>query len=108
MKRDFDEYYNKICEQYFQLQEVLKDISNDISNNIVDPNRIEQVKQTILPVENSYRTLSYIKYLLDKPARKSKLKRYNKKSKKLLDISKGHQSTDIINKNADIISNVKI
>lgn len=105
-KKDFDLYYNQICTQYFQLQDVLRDISEEVSKGLVEPERIDQLKQTILPVENSYRTLSYIKYLIDKPTRKAKCSRYKAQNKKLL--SNCRTKEEILSENSAIIDNLKL
>lgn len=108
MKKDFDDYYNQICKQYDELQEVLADLSEEVSNGMIEPERIEQLKLTIKPVENSYRTLSYIKYLLDKPKRASKQGRYANRSKKLLQASIGYTQDDVEKENRSIIDNLQL
>lgn len=107
-RKDFDKYYNNICNQYNELQEVLKDLSEEVSSGMVEPERIEQLMLTIKPVENNYRTLSYIKYLLDRPTRSAKCAKYNKMSKKLQSISVGHTQGDLEQQNKDIIANLKL
>ena len=107
MKKDFDVYYKQICNQYFELQEVMKDLSNDFEKGMVDPEQIKQLKKTIQPVENNYRTLSYIKYLLDKPAKKSKQCRYKKSNRKLLSVCKGKTKEDLIKENENVIAELK-
>ena len=107
-KKDFDEYYNKIAKQYYSLNEVLTDLSKEVQDNMVEPERLEQLKKTIEPVKNSYQTLMYIKYLLDKPSKKQKRNKYDKQMKKIIKQSEGKHSTDIIKNNEDIISSLKI
>ena len=106
-RRDFDEYYNKISSQLFELDRVFKDLSAEADAGMVEPERIEQLKITIEPIKTSYQTLSYIKYLLDKPTRKRKMTRYNGQSKKLLRDSKGHQSKDYIGRNEKILEEIR-
>lgn len=107
-RRDFDNYYNQICNQYFELQQVLEDLSKEVSEGMIEPERIEQLKQTIVPVENNYRTLGYIKYLLDKPTRKQKEARYKNMSKKLLKQCEGRTREDLVKENNDIIKSLHI
>ena len=107
-RKDFDKYYLSICNQYAQLQEVLEDLSKEVSSGMIEPERIEQLKKTILPVENNYRTLSYIKYLLDMPKKKSKISRYNGANSKLLKNSKGRTQQDLEKENNDIISGLTV
>lgn len=106
--KHFNEYYDQICNQYFQLQQTLQDLSEEVSNGMVEPERIEQIKQTILPVENNYKTLSYIKYLLNMPNKKSKLNKYKNQQKKLVEISKGKTKEDLINQNNQILENLHL
>ena len=107
-RKDFDNYYNQICNQYFELQQVLEDLSKEVSEGMIEPERIEQLKQTIVPVENNYRTLGYIKYLLDKPTRKQKEVRYKNMNKKLLKQSEGRTQEDLVKENNDIIKSLHI
>ena len=107
-KKDFDKYYDNISAQYAELQEVLADLSQEVSTGMIEPERIEQLKLTIKPVENSYRTLSYIKYLLDKPKRASKQRRYSNRSKNLLLASAGHTQEEIEKENKSIIDNLTL
>lgn len=107
-RKDFDQYYNQICNQYFELQKVMKDLSEEVSNGMIEPERIEQLKQTIVPVENNYRTLGYIKYLLDKPTRKSKHAKYKQRNKKLLEQCEGRTQEDLVKENNEVISHLHI
>lgn len=106
-RRDFDDYYNKIASQLFELDKVFKDLSAEADAGMVEPERIEQLKVTIEPIRTSYHTLSYIKYLLDKPTRKSKHGRYDDQSKKVLNSSKGYHSKDYINRNDNILKGLR-
>lgn len=107
-KKDFDNYFNQICSQYFDLQDTLKDLSEELDKGMIDPERITNLKKTITPVENNYRSLLYIKYLLDKPSKKRKVSRYNMQSKRILETSKGYHKKDVIDKNQSVINNIKL
>ena len=106
-RRDFDAYYNKIASQLFELDRVFKELAAEADAGMVEPERLEQVKKTIEPIKNSYQTLSYIKYLLDMPARKTKRSRFARQNKKLLNASKGSQSKDVIERNDKILRGLK-
>lgn len=106
-RKDFDLYFRKVASQYQQLNEVLQDLSAEVNNNMCDPQRLEQLRATILPVKNSYDTLNYIRYLLDKPTRKSKHRAYDRQNKDLLSASKGKTSRDVIENNDSIIRNLQ-
>lgn len=106
-RRDFDAYYNKIASQLFELDKVFKELAAEADAGMVEPERLEQVKKTIEPIKNSYQTLSYIKYLLDMPARKTKISRFARQNKKLLNASKGSQSKDVVERNDKILRGLK-
>ena len=83
-RKDFDEYYNRIFEQHERLMKVLEDMSKEVEENIIPPERLDELKKTIQPVKTSYETLLYIKYLLDMPNRNRKSKNmYQSKVEKL-------------------------
>ena len=106
-RKDFDKYFQQVCNQFFSLNEVFDELSNELSKGMVEPERVEQLKLTIEPVKQSYQTLSYIKYLLDKPNRKSKQARYDKSCKKVLDETKGNHSEDVISRNDSVIRGLR-
>lgn len=106
-RKHFDDYYNKICSQFFSLNEVFDDLSKEVAEGMVEPERLEQLKVTIQPIKDSYQTLSYIKYLLDKPQRSHKQPRYKNVNKKLLEISEGHQAEDVLKNNKQILDSLK-
>ena len=106
-KRDFDEYYYKIVNQYQSLQETLEDMSKQVSESMMEPERLETLKKTIAPVVTSFQTLSYIKYLLDKPTRAKKQHRYNKRNK-LLKQSGSYNADAIIATNDTVIKDLKL
>lgn len=105
-RKDFDDYYNKITSQFQQLNAVFEDMNREVENGMVEPERIEQLKLTIEPIKTSYHTLTYIKYLLDKPTRKSKHGRYDGQNRKRLKSSKGYHSNDYIDRNKKILDSL--
>ena len=106
-RKHFDDYYNKICSQFFSLQEVFEDISKEVQEGMVEPERLTELEKTIQPVKNNYQTLSYIKYLLDMPTRREKETMHKRMNKKLLEISKGRHSKEVIEENDSIINKLK-
>lgn len=106
-RKDFDDYYNKITSQFQQLNSVFEDMNREVESGMVEPERIEQLKLTIEPIKTSYHTLTYIKYLLDKPTRKYKHKRYEGQNRKSLQSSKGYHSSNYIDRNKKILDTLK-
>ncbi len=107
-RKHFDEYYNKVCSQLFQLQETFNDMAKEVDSKMIEPERLEQVKKTIQPVKDSYTTLSYIKYLLDMPNRKHKQPRYKAQNKKVLDKTRGYHREDVEKRNDDLIRGISL
>lgn len=61
----------------------LQQLESACSNNMVEPERVEQYMKTLQPIKDSFLTLQYVKYLLDKPNKKSKQKRYENVTKNI-------------------------
>ena len=72
------EYYNKVCEQYHDFLEELRDFETLCNEGLVAPEMIEQAKRTIEPLKDNWEKLNYIIFLLNKPNNKSKQDRYSK------------------------------
>ncbi len=108
-KKQFDEYFNNIYFQYLQLQRVLEDMSKEVEENIIPPERIEELKKTIQPVKSSYETLLYVKYLLDMPQRKSKVKKYERQELSRVKKKSGDNfGTEVLNRNKSIIKDITL
>ena len=106
-KKDFDAYYNKVYAQLNSLNDVFDDLSKEVSEGMVVPERLEELSKTIEPIKNNYQTLSYIKYLLDKPNKTSKVPKYKAANKKLLKIADSKNGEKLLNSNQEIINNLK-
>ena len=70
--KDVVEYYNQVANQYTLLIEDLKDFEKECQEGIVEPEKLDQIKDNIQPLINNYNTLSYIMFLLNQPTRKEK------------------------------------
>ena len=99
------EYYDQVCNQYHEFVEELKDFQQLCNDGMVAPEVIEQAKQAIEPLKDNWQKLGYIIYLLNKPNKKSKQKRYNNTSKKLL--SNSITDEQVYEQNNNAISNMK-
>ena len=101
------EYYNQVCDQYLLLQEELKDFQKEVENGLVEPERIETLKQVIEPVKNNYMTLSWIMYLLNQPQRDSKERAYQKRMKTFTEkLDKKFSKEGILLENEETISSI--
>ena len=106
-RKHFDEYFNQISKQYAQLQSTLEDISKEVDAGMFEPERLDNLKATILPVKNSYETLNYIRYLLDMPTRKEKQSKYNRQNKKFLQTVSSKTKEAVLAKNQEVIDELK-
>lgn len=101
-------YYDEICAQYHEMLETLKDFEEECANNLVDPDRIEQAKKIIEPLKDNYEKISYIMFLLNKPNKKEKLKKYEKQNAKLLtEFDKKNSLNGMKEKNKEVINDLK-
>ena len=108
-KKHFDEYFNKIYLQHLQLQRALEDMTKEVEQNIVSPERIEELKKTIQPVRTAYETLLYVKYLLNMPKRKSKVNKYNKQEfSKMKSKTGNNYGPNVIKNNESVIRNLSL
>ena len=107
-KKDVEEYFNQVADQYKEMLENIRDLEQDVANNLTDTDLLERLKETTAPVKNNYMTLSYIMYLLNKPTRKNKEKGYERRNQKLLkSIDKSCTKEGILESNSQTISQVK-
>lgn len=78
------EYYETMCKQYHELNEELREFEELCDKELVSPERLENMKAIVEPLKNNYQTLSYIMFLLNKPNRKQKQKKYERVNRQLL------------------------
>ena len=91
-----EEYYNQICRQYQEMLDDIKDLEKECTDGIVEPERIDRLKEQIAPIKNNYERWSYMMFLLHQPNRKSKVKRYQKQNEKLLKSLSKENSLDAV------------
>lgn len=101
------DYFNQICDQYQEMKQDIEEFEQEVANGIIEPERVERMKQQIEPIKQNYMTLSYIMFLLDQPQKPEKHKRYAKQNKKLLEQSKGRQKSDVLAENKRTLDGLK-
>ena len=104
-KKDFDRYYEEVENTYLEMLENLRDMEREMADGLVDPDMFEQMKEMIIPLKNNYETLGYVKFLLNKPVRKEKEKRYISQNKKLLAHSKTKEQ--VLKENHQVLDSLK-
>ena len=78
------EYYNKVCDQYHDMLNEIRDFEEEAKKGLIEPERLDEIKKNIQPLINNYQTLSYIIFLLNQPNRQSKEKAYQRRNKEFL------------------------
>lgn len=66
----------------------LKELEKACSTGMVEPERVENYMRTLQPIKESFLTVQYIKYLIDKPNKKDKQRKYDRQFSKSIDIEK--------------------
>lgn len=79
-----NDVYSQICEQYREMMENIKDLEKEANEGIVEPERIDAMREQIEPIKQNYERWSYIMFLLHQPQRKSKHSKYKSQNKALL------------------------
>ena len=107
-KKDIEEYYNKVCNDYTEMLDTLTDMEEAFNTRMISEEQLNQVKQLIVPLKNNYMTLSWVMYLLNKPARKEKFKTYDRQMAKFKsDKSADRDMTHVLKENSDVIESLK-
>lgn len=104
-KKDVDQYFNKICNDYHELIETIHDMQEEANKGLLDPDKVDQVKQTLEPMKVNWQRISYIMYLLNKPNKKKKWNRYELQNQKF--IHKNSTLDDVHTENEKILNDIK-
>lgn len=105
--KDVKNYYNQICDQYNEMISDIQDLEKEAEQGIVEPERIDRLKEQVAPIKQNYERWAYMMFLLNQPARKEKVKRYQRQNKKLLDsLSKKNSLEAVIEENNEALKHV--
>ena len=77
-KKHVEEYFKVIADQYLEMIDLLKELEQQYETNIIEPERLDKIKESIIPLKTNYQRISYIMYLLNMPNKKEKQKKYIK------------------------------
>lgn len=107
-KKDFDEYFLQVANQYEQFKQTLEQISKEAAEGMTDIDFVENLQAKIIPFKQNYERLAYIKYLLDQPNRKHKIKKYQSSiSKKVAKLDKSNSTQAVLQENKEILKDIK-
>lgn len=107
-KKDLDNYYKTITDQYNEMLENIHEIENSAENNMVSSDMLDNMKTMILPLKTNYERLSYVMFLLNQPARRHKVKKYKDQNKKALEKLDNNNSLEaVVEENKKVIDDLK-
>ena len=105
--KDVKNYYNQICDQYNEMISDIKELEQEAEQGIVEPERVDRLKEQVAPIKQNYERWAYMMFLLNQPARKEKVKRYQKQNAKLLaQLSKQNSLDAVIEENKEALKHV--
>ena len=79
-----NKYYKQICEQYNEMMQDIKDLEQEAAEGLIEPERIDRLKEQVAPIKQNYERWTYMMFLLHQPNRKEKANNYQNRNKKLL------------------------
>lgn len=107
-KRHFDEYVKQVMKDYQEILDDIKDLEKEVSENMTDPDVLDNFKAGIQPVMDNYERVMYLKFLLDKPNKKDKEKKYNSMNRKFLSkISPSNTAGETLKESKTALERVK-
>ena len=102
------EYYDKICEQYLEMKDEIRDFEIEAQNNIMEPERLDMIKEQIKPLMDNYERWSYMMYLLNLPVKKRKQKSYQERNKKFINnLNKNNSLQSVLEENKQVINKMR-
>lgn len=107
--KDVREYYDSVVADYSEMLETLKEMEELAAQDVVNPDKVEDLRKTVEPLKLNYQTLSWVIFLLDKPVKKSKQQKYTNSMKKKMnkiDPNKERSPEAIFNQNKEVIESL--
>lgn len=108
-RRDLEQYWMQMNADYLEMKEVLEELQEVAMQKPISPDKLDDVKENVERLKTNLDRINYIKYLLDKPTKKSKQPWYAKRNKRLIEEMEVNHSTleDVHNENRGYIKNAK-
>lgn len=108
-KKHVEQYYEEVCAQYKEMLENIHDFEELAQNNIISPERLEEYNKNIITLKTNWERISYIMFLLNKPNKKEKQKKYERQNQKLLNgLDKNNSPESVLEENRKVIENQKV
>ena len=105
--KHINKYYSQICEQYAEMVQDIQDLEKEAAEGLIEPERIDRLKDQIAPIKQNYERWAYMMFLLRQPNRKDKIKKYEQQNKKLLNtLSQSNSIPAIIAENQTALNHI--
>ena len=106
---DFKRYMFQLESQYVEMKEDLKDFEQALKDGYITEDKLESVKEDVEMLEQNYKRLLYVAFLLEIPKRNSKKAKYKNVNKALInyfeDLGAGENA--VINENKSLITKIR-
>lgn len=103
------DYYRKICSQYDEMIENIKDLEREAEKGFIEPERVDRLREQVAPIKTNYERWAYMMFLLNQPNRKSKHKKYEKQNLRLLSsLSEDNSLEAVIKENENTMKNIGV
>ena len=100
-------YYRQVEHQYFRMLEDSKEFDELLKQGKVDQSQIDQIHLMLSKLEENYKRLSYIMFLIGAPNRTKKLPKYNQQNAKLDFASIKADDKSVLAENEDVLKKFK-
>lgn len=78
--KDFKQYLVHVQGQYLEMKQDLADFEQAFKDGYITEDKLTDVKDTIAQLETNYQRLLYVAYILEKPNRKDKKRKFEKQA----------------------------
>lgn len=99
------EYYEKISNDYAEMLDVVHELEEEVSNNIISQEKLDEIVKSVEQLKDNYMRWSYMMYLLNMPNKKDKKKVYEKRLEKAMkNIPKKYSTEATLKENRENIT----
>lgn len=106
--KDVREYYDKVCNQYVEMLDTLKEMQEAYSLGQISQEQVNNLEKTIEPLKTNYERISWIMYLLNRPQRKKKVEKWKKQNEPTMrNFSDKNTAEATIKENEQVLEKIK-
>lgn len=106
-KKHVEQYYKTITDQYNEMISDIRDFEKEVANGLIEPERVERLKEQIRPLKENWERWSYMMFLLNQPQNKRKKKKYEKIAiKQISNLSPSNSIEATIEENKEVLKRI--